>query len=200
MTGGATLSESGTDLTRTQRWANALTVLVAMGSLALGFLLKGQTLGSTLPFRDLAAGISARYPDGWLVDSTEDYVFRAREPELSGFSTTLQVAVRAIGSDASARNILDSQTMERAQVLAAYRPFNTVPFTLPDGEAAIRHDYVYVATQTNPYLEHIPVVVHGVDIVTIKRGQAIIVSFRVEADRFEEEVWRLDQFLASLEF
>jgi hypothetical protein len=35
--------------------------------------------------------------------------------------------------------------------------------------------------------------------VTIKRGQAIIITFRVESDRFEDESWRLEQFLASLE-
>jgi hypothetical protein len=187
-------------LTRTQRWANALAVLVALGGLAAGLLFKAQILSSAKPFRDLAAGILAQYPAGWLLDTEGPYVFRAQDPETSGYPATIQVAVQSIGADASARNILDGQTLERAQTLAAYRPLQTESFSLPDGEPAIRHEYVYVATDPNPYLEDIPAVVRGVDVVAIKRGQAIIVTFRVEADRFEEESWRLDQFLASLEF
>ena len=188
-------------LTRTQRWSTLVTVFVALLALGVGFLFKGQLVGATTPFRDLAAGILARYPAGWLLDTSGDeYVFRAQAPKSTGFRTTLQVSVQAIGADAAARNILDTLTLARAQTLAAYDVLRSAPFVLPDGEEAVRLDYVYVATDDNPFLERIPSVVRGVDIVTIKRGQAIIVTFRVEADRFDDETWRLDQFLASLEF
>lgn len=189
-----------TPLTRTQRMANLVVVIAAVAGIAFGFLLKNQVVTGTTPFRDLAAGILARVPANWLLDTTGDYVLSVRDPASPGFRTTLQVAVESIGNDASARNILDNLTLQRAQVLAAYDTLGTVPFTLPDGEQAIRLDYVYVDTEQNPFLARIPSVVHGVDIVAIKRGQAVIVTFRVEADRFEDEVWRLEQFLASLEF
>ncbi len=188
-------------LSRTQRWANMLAVVTAVVGLAFGFFLKGQVVGGTVTFRDLAAGILARYPDGWLLDTAGDYVFRVRDPESPGFRTTLQVALESIGPDATARNILDALTLERAQTLAAYTVLRTIPdFVLPDGGQATRLEYTYVAAETDPFLESLPQVVYGVDVVTIKRGQAIIVTFRVEADRFDEEAWRLDQFLAALEF
>lgn len=198
MTGSSSLQDF--PLTRTQRWTNALTVVVALFGLGIGFLMKDQIISATVPFRDLAAGILARYPQGWLLDTAGDYVFRVRDPESPRFLTTLQVQVIAIGQDAAARNILDDLTLQRAQTLAAYRILRAIPDTLPDGDPTTRVEYVYVATETNPFLEPVPVVVYGVDMVTLKRGQAVIVTFRVEAERFEDEAWRLEQFLASLEF
>lgn len=187
-------------LSRTQRWAQLLAVVVLLLGVGVGLILKDQTLGSTVPFRDLAAGILVRYPEQWLLDTEGDYVLRVRDPEAGRFLTTIQVGVVSIGEDAEARNILDTLTLQRAQTLAAFRILRSVPYALPDGESATRFEYVYVAADDNPFLEPIPVVVRGVDIVSIKRGQAIIVTFRVEAERFDEESWRLDQFLASLEF
>jgi len=187
-------------LTRTQRWASILTVALALIGLGIGFLMKDQIISATVPFRDLAAGILARYPQGWLLDTEGDYVFRVRDPEAPRFLTTLQVQVIPIGEDAAARNILDDLTLKRAQTLAAYSVLRAMPDTLPDGDPTTRVEYVFVATDANPFLEPVPVVVYGVDMVTLKRGQAIIVTFRVEAERFEDEAWRLEQFLASLEF
>ncbi len=187
-------------LSRAQRWAQTLAVVITLVGMGLGLVIKDQILSSTLPFRDLAAGILARYPESWLLDTEGDYVLRVRDSAAGSFLTLIQVRVLAIGEDAAERNILDTLTLQRARTLAAFRTLRSAPFTLPDGEAATRFDYVYVATDENPFLEPIPVVVRGVDVVTIKRGQAIIVTFRVEAERFDEEAWRLDQFLASLEF
>ncbi|MBN2470736.1 MAG: hypothetical protein JXN59_08440 [Anaerolineae bacterium] len=187
-------------LNRTQRWAQLLAIVTLFVGVGTGLILKDQALSSTVAFRDLAAGILARYPEKWLLDTGGDYVLRVRDPAAGRFLTTLQVSVTSIGQDAEARNVLDTLTLQRAQTLAAFRTLRSVPFALPDGETATRFEYVYVATDANPFLEPIPVVVRGVDIVSIKRGQAIIVTFRVEADRFDDEVWRLDQFLASLEF
>lgn len=185
---------------RSDRWAHLLVILVAIAGLTFGFFLKDQTLTRTATFRDLAAGVLAQYPAGWLLDQGGSYLFRVRDPKSPTFRTTLQVAIIAIGEDAAARNILDSLTLERAQTLAAYRVLSTSDYVLPEGDNAIRLEYVYVESESNPFLKSIPSVVRGVDIVTIKRGQAIIVTFRVEAGLFDEEVWRLDQFLATLEF
>jgi hypothetical protein len=187
-------------LTRNQRWANMLVVVVAVVGLSIGLLIKNQAVSSTVPFRDLAAGILAQYPERWLLDTGGEYVFRVQDPESPGFRTTLQVDVVSIGEDAAARNIIDTLTLERAQTLAAYRILRNVPYTLPDGESATYLDYAFVSAENNPFLESLPVVVRGVDIISIKRGQAIVVTFRVEADQFDEEFWRLEQFLASLEF
>lgn len=186
-------------LSRVQRWAHAIAVLTALLGFALGFLLKAQIVGATTPFRDLAAGVLAQYPAGWLLDTQGDYVFRARDPGAPGYRTTLQVALVPIGPDATSRSIVDGLTLERAQTLAGYQVNGTEPFTLPDGDEATRLEYAYAETESNPFLQSLPVVVRGVDIVTIKRGQAIIITFRVEQDRFEDEFWRLEQFLATLE-
>lgn len=187
-------------LTRTQRWANALVVAAALITLGVGLIMKDQLMSGTQPFQDLAAGILAQYPSGWLLDRSGGYVFQVRDAQSSGFHTMLGVSILPIGGDAKARNVLDALTLERARSLAAYDVLSSAPLTLPDGDLATRLEYVYVASESNPFLQTVPTVVHGVDVVVIKRGQAIVVTFRAEADRFDKEEWRLEQFLASLEF
>ena len=83
-------------LTRNQRWANMLVVVVAVVGLSIGLLIKNQAVSSTVPFRDLAAGILAQYPERWLLDTGGEYVFRVQDPESPGFRTTLQVDVVVI--------------------------------------------------------------------------------------------------------
>lgn len=185
---------------RTHRWANAILIATAFFAIALGLVIKNQAITATASYSDLAAGIIAQYPDGWLLDDSGDYVFRVQDPRSGEFLTTLQVAIEPIGADASARIITDRLTLSRARSLAAYSTLHSEPYVLPDGETATWLDYVYVHTEENPFVQNVPSVVRGVDVITLKRGQAIIVTFRVEKDRFDDEFWRLEQFLASLEF
>jgi hypothetical protein len=135
-----------------------------------------------------------------LEEGGSDFIFRVSDTSTLGHNTSIQVAVRPISSETSARNIFDSLTLARAQTLAKYEVISEDPFVLPDETVTSAMTYVFVASPTNPFLQNIPVVVEGIDILIIERGQAIIVSFLSSADTFNENLPLLQQFLRSLEF
>jgi hypothetical protein len=60
--------------------------------------------------------------------------------------------------------------------------------------------YNFVATNTNPFLEGIPVVIQGIDILTVKRGQAIVISFLSDLQTYDANYAIFQRFLGSLEF
>ena len=190
-----------TELTFRQRWSHYLALIFAGIGLLIGLNLRDSTLNVTTQYTNPQAGISAQYPQNWLLEEGgDDFIFRVRDTSTPGHNTSIQVAVRPISSVTSARNVFDSLTLSRAQTLAKYEVISEEPFTLPDETVTNAMTYVYVASPTNPFLQSIPVVVEGIDILIIERGQAIIVSFLSSADTFEANLPILQQFLRSLEF
>jgi len=67
-------------------------------------------------------------------------------------------------------------------------------------QAATAMNYTYANIESDPFLETVPVVVRGIDILTIRRGQAIIITFLSDASSYNENYAYFERFLASLEF
>jgi hypothetical protein len=97
------------------------------------------------------------------------------------------------------RNVLDALSLTREQTLSTYNVWSTEPFAMPDGTVATSMTYTYVATQPDPFLETIPVVVQGRDILLIRRGQAIVITFVAELKTYDEDFAIFERFLSSLE-
>jgi hypothetical protein len=188
-------------LTFRQRWSHYLTLLIGIIGLMIGLNLRDSVVSATTRYTNPQAGITAEYPQNWLLDESGlNYIFRVQDVSAIGYSTTIQVAARPVSAETTARNIFDSLTLARAQTLAAYNVISEEPFTLPDDTVTTAMTYTFVVSQTNPYLQSIPVVVEGIDILVIERGQAIIVSFLSDARTFTDRFPLLEQFLRSLEF
>jgi hypothetical protein len=169
-------------------------------SFFIGVNLRDSTLYAVKIYVNSEAGIRAEYPRNWLIDSQGDYIFRVQNASEIGFKTTMQVAVLPIGVGAAARNVLDSLTLNRSQTLASYIVLSVEPFSLPDETAATAMNYTFAVPETDPFLESLPVVVQGVDILTIKRGQAIIISFLSDSRTYKENYALFEQFINRLEF
>ena len=90
--------------------------------------------------------------------------------------------------------------MNRAPTLDGYRILSREPFILPDESDATAMSYTFVATESNPFLESIPVVVEGLDILTIRRGQAIVITFLSDAESYDQNYAIFEQFLRNLRF
>ena len=193
------ISESE-DLTLRQRWANVFTILVCILMMLLGLNLRNQTLTATTFYESPQAGISAQYPQNWLIDTDGSYVFRVRDMSRIGFKTTFLVTVQPVGADAQERNLADRLSLDRIVDFTDYRVQPLEMYDFPDGRDAQALNYTYVATDASPFLQSVPTVVRGLDILTISGGQAIIITFRADADNFEEELPRFEQFLRQLEF
>lgn len=189
------------ELTQRQRWSHYFAVIFGVISFVVGVNLRDSALNATTLYTNSQAGITAEYPQNWLIDeSPPTYIFRVRDPSQAGFKTTFQVAVSPVSASTSARNILDALSMNRAPTLDGYRILSREPFALPDESAATAMSYTFVATETNPFLESIPVVVEGLDILTIRRGQAITITFLSDTGSYDQNYAIFEQFLRNLRF
>jgi hypothetical protein len=195
------VNERRDQITQRQRWSHYFVFIYALIAVFIGFNLRSTTLDATIPYVNTQVGIRALYPQHWLIDTSGDYVFRVRDLSQSGFKTTLQVAVQPVTINTSARNLLDSLTLSRSQTFSGYKVLSQQDnYKLPAGQNATAMSYVYVVGDDNPFLKTIPSVVQGLDILTIRRGQAIIVTFLSNAQTFDDDLPTFERFLDDLEF
>ncbi|MEL7433117.1 MAG: hypothetical protein AAFN11_04145 [Chloroflexota bacterium] len=187
-------------LTLRQRWANVFTIMVCVLLMLLGLNLRNQAASATTAYASQEFGIAAQYPQNWLIDTSGEYVFRVRDMSRTGYKTAFIVTVQPIGPDAQERNLADRLSLDRITSLTDYRVQPLEPYVFPDGRTGQALNYTYVASAASPFLEAIPTVVRGRDIVTISGGQAIVITFRADVENFDAELSRFEQFLRQMEF
>jgi hypothetical protein len=190
-------------LTRNQRLAHYLTMGFALFALIVGLNLRSSLLYETLEYFDPEAGIRVSYPVGWLIDTRQEaYIFRAQDTSRVGFKTTLQISTLPVAAGMTARNVLDDLVLTRLDLLANFgvQVQSLDSFVLPDGERASLMEYNYVYRERNPFQESIPIVVLGRDILVLRSGQAILITFLSDAEAYEDNLEIFQRFLASLDF
>ena len=190
-----------TGLNFKQRWNSYLALALAGAGLLVGLFLRNNALTATQTFEDLDAGVRAQVPVGWLLDSegSAEYVFRAQDPNALPFKTTLQVSFVPVGPGATPRNVLDQLHIDRAKQLSSYRQIARRDETLRDGTPASRMVYAYAQDERNPFLQSIPIVVQGVDVVAVRGNQAIVVTYREERSDFDDNRYHFENLLQTLE-
>jgi len=175
-----------------QRWNTYLAYAMAAFVLLGGLSLRSSTLNATQTFEDLEAGVRAELPVGWLLDSeSSDYVVRAQDPDALPFKTTLQVSVFPIGADATPNTVLDLR-------FSTYREIARSDFVLR-GDPAKRMVYAYTQDERNPFQATVPLVVQGIDVVVLRRGQAVIITYREERNSFDDNLYRFENLLQTVE-
>jgi hypothetical protein len=195
------VNERRDDITQRQRWSHYFVFIYALVAVFIGFNLRSATLDATTPYVNSQVGIRALYPQHWLIDTNGDYVFRVRDLSQATFKTTLQVQVQPVTINTSARNLLDTLTLNRSQTLSGYKVLSQQDdYKLPNGQTATAMRYVYIVGDDNPFLQTIPSSVEGLDILTIRRGQAIIITFLSDAPTFDDNLPIFERFLDDLEF
>ena len=187
-------------ITPRQRWSIAITyMLIALG-LAIGVNQRDNTLNLASDYTNLEAGISAKYPARWLLEETGDYIFRVRDMANRGYNTAIEVSAAPVGADTTERNIFDQLTLQRSQVLIDYTVLGYDEYLLANNNPAIAMSYSFVSRDNNPLLEGVSSIVYGLDILTIRRGQALIIAFRAAADIYQRELETLRWFVQNLDF
>ncbi len=193
-----------TGLNFRQRWASYLTLVVAVVALAGGALLRNRVVSSTdiRPKQD--DGIQARYPSGWLlqegVKGKDDFVFRIQDPVAVPFKTTLQVALMPVGPNARPSDVLYALNISRAASLPLYQTLEIVDTVLPDGAEGTQMSYAYAAREINPFLQTVPIIVRALDLLEIRGNQAIIITYKADAESFDRDRHFFDSFLRALEY
>ncbi|GAB4310816.1 MAG: hypothetical protein Kow00117_04200 [Phototrophicales bacterium] len=185
---------------RQYRLGHFLTLSVAILAFLYGLNIRANITTATTPYTDVRAGIRVRYPRNWLIDIDGDYVFRVRDMTQIGFKTTIQVSLRPMSADMTEQNVLNTLHIARAESLFAYDPQSTAPYLLPDNLPATAMTYTYIERDPNPFLESASYNVTGLDILINTGSQVLIVTFRTDSNRFNDDLPIFEQFLASLEF
>lgn len=182
-----------------QRWNTYLAILMVFVVIFLGLTMRASSLNATEQFEDLEAGVRAQIPSGWLLDNNSSaYVFRVQDPDALPFKTTLQVSVMTVGPDATPNTILDILYLQRAPRLANYQELTRSDVTLRDDEAK-RMTYAYTEFERDPFKASTPLVVQGVDVVVLRRGEAVIITYREESTAFADNLYRFENLLATVE-
>lgn len=183
-----------------QRWSNYLTLLTAFMMIGGGIVLRDRVVNRSIIYQDAATGIRATYPQSWLIDLNQpDYLFRVRDMQHTGYKTTIQASLVPVGADTSERNVADTLALNRSERLVDYRQLIVTQTTL-SGLPAERVTYTYVSREISPFLESIPIVVVGTDIIVLSRGQALVFTFRSDDTNYDRQIAVFERFLASVEF
>ncbi len=187
-------------VTPRQRWSMIFSFMLLAFGLVLGVNLRDNSISQSRIYDNVEAGITARYPIRWLLDESGPQVFRVRDMSQRGFKTVIELSTLPVGPDTAERNLLDSLTLKRSQTLIDYNVLGYDIYILPDETAAVTMSYSFVARDASPFLEGVSSIVAGLDILTLSRGQAVIISFRADARIFEQELQTLQWFIRNLEY
>lgn len=195
------IRERGPETTQRQRYSHYFAIAFCIVGLVIGLNLRDSTLLATTQFADTRAGVRAFYPENWLLEtSSSDYIFRVRDMTQPGFKTTIQVSMYPVGPQSTIRNVVESLALGRMQSLAEYNMGQINDYVLEDQPKAFAMQYAYATSDSDPFLEAVPSVVRGLDVMTIKRGQAVVITFRSDASTYEQNLRVFEQFLDDLEF
>ncbi|MGF1504737.1 MAG: hypothetical protein ACFB51_06305 [Anaerolineae bacterium] len=165
----------------------------------MGLLLRQGTYNQTWSYASREAGIEAEYPSTWLVDEEGPYVARIRDPKARPFKTQYIVQVAPAGWQTSVRIVLDNLTLRRSTDLAGYRVLNVEAINV-GGATLTEMRFAFVDSDPNPFIQRLPVVVLGRDVVILDGDRAFIVTFMAQENKFDEELGDFQQFLSSLRY
>lgn len=184
-----------------QRWSNIFTIAYAITAVVLALLLKISMQSATVVYADPEVGITVQYPEAWLLDTEGDFVLRVRNMSAGGFKTSIQVQVLPVNIEITERNLIDNLILSRSQTLASFDVLSRESITLGEDERpATAMTFTYVENEPNPFLESLPRVIQGMDVIAVQGGQALIVTFLSDTAEFDANFPAFQRFLDELEF
>ncbi len=184
---------------RRDRWADWAVILVVIAALGLGLLLRESVLYNYSSFAVGEGDVSGLVPANWMREYGDDPLLQARDPRSGAFNTKLVLRTRPLASDVDPTLALQSLALERADEVNAFRTLETDPVAV-GGRAAVQRTFTYVHTDPNPYLDRLPVVVKGVDLVMRDGGRVILVTYLASVDNFDQDYRYFRDFVESIAF
>lgn len=190
---------SALQVTRNDRLANILVFMIAVSALIAGLLAKQQYLNQQWYYTSRQFGVEAAYPAGWLTNEDSGFVVQISDPRARPFKTEFRITVVPAGGATSIRNVLDTLTLQRASDLPAYSVLDIEELE-QNGMEFTQMNFVFVDADPNPYIQSLPKVVIGRDIVIRDGERAIIITFMAHEAAFDAELPRFERFLSSVRY
>ena len=103
------------------------------------------------------------------------------------------------GGQTSIRNVLDGLTLQRSSDLAAFRVLSVEDVSI-GATTLTRLNFAFVDADPNPFIQRLPVVVKGMDILIRDGDRIIVVTFMAEESTFDQNQIDFDRFLQSLRY
>ncbi|MBI5931612.1 MAG: hypothetical protein HY862_20050 [Chloroflexi bacterium] len=177
-----------------------LAIIITVVVIGLGMILRGSILNATTPFKDEENGIRGQIPANWLLDANPpSYVFRAENPNARPFKTLIQASLQTVGPDANPRSVVDLLVVQGPNRLPGYDVQSILQTSLGEDEA-VEIQYSFIQSDPNPFLQSVPVVVQGIDLVVLRGNQAVILTYRDAVDNFERNRPYFERFLQTVEY
>lgn len=188
---------------RRDRWADWAVIGVLAVALLLGGAVIALAQGQTNDYTNDAAGLTVRYPQGWLVKPAEGLAFQAVNPDAGEFKTTYQVQTVPIAAGSAMTSTLtvalNNLSLSRAQGQTAYRLFDVVEGEPMGVQPTMEATYAYVAAGNDLFSQRLPVVVQGLDIAVGRGDQAVVFTLLAAKDAFAAAERDFRRFVASAE-
>jgi hypothetical protein len=183
---------------RRDRWVNWLVVAVFLVALVIGWGVKSAAESRAV--RCEAGNMVLSCPAGWVRAKVEPPVILRVEERVAPFRSAISLEERPLPKDMPKPLLAVQQalTLERAGWVA-YRILS-VEEAMPVGKrTAMRVTFAYVETNPNPFLETLPVVMHGEDyILPAGEDKVQVATFVAAQENYPLVAARFAAFLRSL--
>ncbi len=169
--------------------------------LFLSLVLREGELFASREFVDEGAGIRLQYPRNWLLENGDDFLFRVADLQNPLYETSMQISTIPIRAESptNEQTVLYTLSIQYSSSLSNYRLLDFPKQTFENFADLRGIAYSFVSGRSNPLIEQRAVDVRGLDWVVIRRAQAFIISFRVAAEEFEENLPFFLRVIRSLE-
>nr|MBN1229304.1 hypothetical protein [Anaerolineae bacterium] len=186
-------------ITRNDRLSTVMVFVLLIGLFVVGTLIRQRYTERQWTYTSSVYGFEALYPAGWLTDEQGDYIVSIRDPGARPFKTEFRISVVPVGIQASTRNVLDTLTIQRSANWIAYRVLGIDSYTVGN-VVYTQMDFVFVETDNNPFVQQLPAIVLGRDILIRDGSRVIVVSYLSGEADFEKQLPLFERFLESLRY
>ena len=188
------------ETTRSQRFSNYFTLIYCALALLIGVNLRDSSLYGVTAFTNREVGITAYYPTNWLFSTTDTTVLEVQDSQRLGYKTAIRIQVIPFASGMSPRNVIDTLALDRRISLPFYKILSISERPLQTDDITTVIEYTYVADLDDPFLQLVPSVVVGEDVIIVRRNQVILVSFAADANTYQQDYEVFQRFLETLDY
>ncbi len=189
-----------TETTRSQRFSHYFTLLYCGLALFIGMNLRDTSLYGVTVFTNREVGVTAYYPTNWLFSTPDGVVMEVQDTQRLGYKTTIRIQVLPFANGMSPRNVIDTLALDRRISLPFYKILSISERPLQTDDITTVVEYTYVADLDDPFLQLVPSVVVGEDVVIVRRNQIILVSFAADANTYQQDYEVFQRFLETLDY
>ena len=172
-------------LRRLDSFVNWLMLGVFVLALALGWAVKTSAENRTVAFDQ--SGLRVRYPEGWVrVEAQPPALFHVEDRTAAGYRSSLTIEMRPAptGLKDPLAAVQQSIALDRGSRWTAFRVLRVENNASMFGRSGTHVTFAFVETHPNPFLETVPVVMEGEDLLVANDDQVYVFTLTAAEPNF----------------